>query len=156
MLTMQRLFGITLVLSIALLASSASARDFKFRAALSPAQTIPLGNPGLIEDAEVKISFSEDFSEAKLKVKVTGGDNIVAAHLHCGEVGVAAGIVVSILGAIGEKNVTITAADLSTGTGCDDITNLVTLAFRMKEGLIYANIHTTDDFSGEVRGQLGA
>ncbi len=50
-----------------IVASSANAGGLGFRSALSQAQTIPVTAGGLIEDAEMKISFSEDFSEADLE-----------------------------------------------------------------------------------------
>ena len=34
------------------------------------------------------------------------------------------------------------------------VNNIAALAFAMREGLIYANVHTTDFLPGEIRGQM--
>jgi tRNA pseudouridine-54 N-methylase len=54
---------------------------------------------------------------------------------------------------------TLNNNDLVGGAGCVDVigrpvTNIAALAFAMREGLIYVNLHTTDNPAGEVRGQL--
>jgi hypothetical protein len=56
---------------------------------------------------------------------------------------------------------TLTNADFAVNT-CSDplpgigrpVNNIASLAFAMREGLIYANVHTSDVAGGEVRGQL--
>ena len=137
-------------------ASSANAGGWSFKSSLSRAQTTDNVTTGLIKDAEVKITFSEDFSEAKVKMKIEGGDKVVAAHFHCAPAGMPGFISVDIIGALDGK-IFITNADVAIVAGqCADvgINNLVSLAFAMKDGLIYANIHTLDNLGGEVRGQM--
>ncbi len=136
------------------LASSANAGNLSFKATLSRAQTVPLESGGLIGDAEVKISFNEAFSAAEFEFKANGGANAVAAHFHCGGPGENGPPAISIFdGFDGEKaSGTLTNADIL-NFGCE-ITNLVSLAFAMRDGLVYANVHTIDNPPGEVRGQV--
>ena len=52
----------------------------------------------------------------------------------------------------------LTNADF-TGADCVPIigrpvNNIAALAFAMEQGLIYINVHTTDNLPGEVRGQM--
>ncbi len=87
-------------------------------------------------------------------VKVDGDDNVVDAHFHCAAVGANGGVTVSLLPAL-DGEVTLTNADIiPTGFGGCTIQNLVGLAFAMRDGLIYANIHTFENLAGEVRGQM--
>ena len=158
MKAMQGLLGATLLLSMMVVVGTANAHGLRFEAKLSRAQTVPLLDAGMIGDASVKVRFNEGFSEAKLKMTLPNGGNALAAHFHCGEPGVIGPPVVDILiGFDGETaSGTLTNDDIGIGFGdCDGlVTNLVSLAFAMRDGLIYANVHTTDAEPGEVRGQL--
>ena len=135
-----------------------------FEAEPTSAQSVPTPGPGLIEEAEVLAVFDEGFTEVEVTLKVEGGGNVVAAHFHCalpGEVGPVA------FGLFGpgplvfdgtEAKGALTNADF-TGADCNPtigrpVNNLAALALAMREGLIYANVHTTDNFPGEVRGQM--
>ena len=114
--------------------------------------------------ADVTVTFDDALTEVDVKLKVDGGDNVVAAHLHCalpGEDGpVAFGLFSPgplVFDGKEAKGV-LTNADF-TGADCNDfigrpVNNVAALAFAMREGLIYVNVHTTDNLAGEVRGQL--
>ena len=60
----------------------------------------------------------------------------------------------------GKKAVgTLTNADFFVGEDCVSLVgrpvdNVAALAFAMREGLIYVNLHTAENLPGEVRGQL--
>ena len=134
---------------------SANAGDWRFKSTLSRAQTSPEVTGGLIQDAKVKVSFNDAFSEAKFELKIRGGDNAAAAHFHCGGPSENGPPAISIFGGFdGERAIgTLTNADIL-DLGCDSIVNLVSLAFAMRDGQVYANVHTSDNPHGEVRGQL--
>ena len=64
--------------------------DLSFGAELSTDQEIPAPGPGLIEKSNVSAKFDQAFTEVDVRLKIAGGDNVVAAHFHCalpGEIG---------------------------------------------------------------------
>ncbi len=136
----------------------------EFEAEMTTAQEVPTPGPGLISGSDVLAVFDEGFTEVDVTLKVDGGDNVVAAHFHCalpGEVGpVAFGLFSpGPLVFDGTKakgfltNADFTVADCNPSIG-RPANNIAALALAMREGLIYANVHTTDNFPGEVRGQM--
>lgn len=136
----------------------------RFAAQLSTAQEVPTPVAGLITEAQVEAKFDKAFTRVDVKLRVRGGDNVVAAHFHCARPGVAGPVVFGLFspGPLvfdGERaKGSLTNADF-TGANCvpligRPVPNIVALAFAMRDGLIYANVHTTNNPSGEVRGQL--
>ncbi len=136
----------------------------EFEAEMTTAQEVPTPGPGLISGSDVIAVFDEGFTEVDVTLKVDGGDNVVAAHFHCalpGEIGpVAFGLFgPGPLGFDGsEAKGVLTNADF-TGADCNPtigrpVNNIAALALAMREGLIYSNVHTTDNLPGEVRGQM--
>ncbi len=136
----------------------------EFEAEMTTAQEVPTPGPGLISGSDVLAVFDEGFTEVDVTLKVDGGDNVVAAHFHCalpGEIGpVAFGLFspgpLVFDGA--EAKGFLTSADF-TGADCNPtigrpVNNIAALALAMREGLIYVNVHTTDNLPGEVRGQM--
>ena len=122
--------------------------------------------PGLIEHAKITAKFNKDLSEVKVKLHIQGGDNVVAAHFHCARAGANGQVAVTLFsGGSGplmfdgaEASGTLTNADVNMNT-CDvtigqPVNNIASLLFAMLDGLIYTNVHTTDNFAGEVRGQM--
>jgi hypothetical protein len=162
---MSRTLRILTVPAIALLAASAAfAESWNFEATLSRAQEIPPPRPGLITAAEIEVSFDEGLSEARVHLTVQGGRNVTAAHFHCGRPGVTGPVAFGIFspGPLtfdgGEAQGVLTNAAF-TGQDCTPnvgrtVNTIAALAFAMRDGLIYANVHTTENGPGEVRGQL--
>jgi hypothetical protein len=120
--------------------------------------------PGLIKRANVTANFAKDLSSVFVQLKVEGGGNVVAAHFHCALAGsngpVAFGLFspgpLSYDGTLASG--TLTNADF-TGADCTGVigrpvSNIAALALAMRDGLIYVNVHTTDNPPGEVRGQM--
>jgi hypothetical protein len=112
-----------------------------------------------------------DGTQLQFKVNVANLDNAVAAHIHCGAVGVNGPVGVTLFGgAPGGGAVhgtlakgTITAPDPGNGCGW---TSLAVVLAAMDSGSTYVNVHTDDgvppintgpgDFpGGEIRGQVG-
>jgi hypothetical protein len=104
------------------------------------------------------------------KVNVENIENVVAAHIHCGAVGVNGPVGVTLFtgspangpfdGTLAEG--TITAADPGNGCGWTDLASILAA---LRAGNTYVNVHTNDgvapantgpgDFpGGEIRGQV--
>jgi hypothetical protein len=157
----------TLALALLALAPSAWAGD-NFVATLSGDEEVPARDTQAVGVATFKLR--EDGAALLFKVNVANLDNAVAAHIHCGAVGVNGPIGVTLFGgAAGGGTVngtlaegTITAPDLGNACGWAD---LAAVLAAMASGNTYVNVHTNDgvappntgpgDFpGGEIRGQV--
>jgi hypothetical protein len=157
----------TLVLALLTLASPASAGD-NFVATLSGEEEVPPRDTQAVGVATFKLR--EDGAVLLFKVNVANIDNVVAAHIHCGAVGVNGPIGVTLFmgapagGAVNGTLVegTITAPDAGNGCGWTDLAAVLTA---IESGNTYVNVHTNDgvppintgpgDFpGGEIRGQI--
>ncbi len=98
-------------------------------------------------------------------LQVWNGDDIVAAHLHCGLAGQNGPVVLDMYSPVASStdvNGTLVATSSvsvsnlrATTTGCSmPITNLTELAQALKAGIIYANVHSLQYPGGVVRGQM--
>ncbi len=174
---MKTMRAILLFLAAFSLASSAAAggdkdkdkdrdRDgLEFEAELSTAQEVPEVTEDItIDEAEIEAEFSEDLSSVDVELEVDDPRNVVAAHFHCalpGENGpVAFGLInPGSFEFDGDKaEGTLTNEDF-TGVDCvpnvgRPVNNIAALAFAMRDGLIYINVHTSANPGGEVRGQM--
>jgi hypothetical protein len=149
------------------LAPSASAGD-NFVATLSGGEEVPARDTQATGVAKVKVR--EDGAALLFKVNVANIDNAVAAHIHCGAVGVNGPVGVTLFmgppaggavnGTLAEG--TITAPDAGNACGWTDLAAVVAA---MQTGDTYVNVHTNDgvppintgpgDFpGGEIRGQV--
>jgi CHRD domain len=135
-----------------------------FEARLSSAQEIP-SNPSEAK-ANIEVEFDKGFTKLDVDLRVSTNTigTIFRAHFHCGRPGQNGPIIFGLFdpGPFPVSNIvkgTLTNAD-STGADCVPtigrvVNNLASLAFAMRDGLIYANVHTTPDFpGGELRGQM--
>ena len=158
--------SLVIVSSMVMMPPSVIADDddtLNFAATLSNAQSVPSPVSGLIYRAQVSANFDRSLSEVQVRLKVRGGDLVFAAHFHCALPGangpVALGLFPGGLIFDGERAVgTLVNADFS-GAACAvfigrPVNNIAALAFAMREGLTYINVHTADNPGGEVRGQL--
>ncbi len=169
-------FRITTILAPATVVAFLSAPSIAFgdgltfRADLSGAQEVP----EVLTDAtgEISAEFDEGLTEVKVELVVEGlaAVNLATrAHFHCAFAGANGDIAFGIVDpgpadcvpadlAAGDLECTLTNLDF-TGADCVDeigrpVSNIAALAFAMRDGLIYANVHTPDNPGGEVRGQL--
>ncbi len=144
--------------------STASANGLIFKADPSTAQAVPTPGPGLITSAKVKAKFDKTFTEVEVRLEVEGGANVVAAHFHCARPGAVGPVAFGLFspGPLAydgsQAKGVLTNADF-TGADCvpligRPVNNIAALAFAMEDGLIYVNLHTTDNLPGEVRGQM--
>ena len=166
---MRRMIVLVLMFALGLLAlgPSASAGD-NFVAPLSGAEEVPARATPATGVAKFKLR--EDGTALLFKVNVSDIDNVFAAHIHCGAVGVNGPVGVTLFagapaggaveGTLAEG--TITAPDPGNACGWTD---LAAVLAAMESGATYVNVHTNDgvappntgpgDFpGGEIRGQV--
>jgi hypothetical protein len=166
---MRRTIVLVAMLALGLLALAPSAlADDNFVATLSGDQEVPARDTQAVGVATFKLG--EDGAALGFKVNVANIDNVVAAHIHCGAVGVNGPVGVTLFegapagggvnGTLAEG--TITAPDPGNACGWTD---LAAVLAAMDSGNTYVNVHTNDgvappntgpgDFpGGEIRGQV--
>lgn len=168
-------FSIAVLTLVAVFAASNSASgaelNLKFRAALSGAQEVtasPGPSAGVTTDTtgRIRVKFDEALTELEFRLEVREGINVTVAHFHCGRPGEIGPPMVFLFGPVpmpvsadGElargtrTNADFVVADCITAIG-RPVNNIASLAFAMRDGLIYANVHTMANPGGEIRGQL--
>jgi CHRD domain len=169
---MRRTIVLVVMLVLALLAALAlmpgAVAGDNFVATLSGGQEVPARDTQARGAATFKLR--EDGAALAFKVNVANIDNVFAAHIHCGAVGVNGPVGVTLFmgspaggavnGTLAEG--TITAPDPGNGCGWADLTAVLAA---MGSGATYVNVHTNDgvdppntgpgDFpGGEIRGQV--
>jgi CHRD domain len=166
---MRRTIMLVGMLALGLLAvAPAAVAGDNFVATLSGGQEVPARDTQARGVATFKLSA--DGTALAFKLNVANIDNVVAAHIHCGAVGVNGPVGVTLfVGAPGGGRVsgtlaegTITAPDAGNGCGWTD---LAAVLAAIASGATYVNVHTNDgvdppntgpgDFpGGEIRGQV--
>jgi hypothetical protein len=166
---MRRTIVLVVMLALGLLAVAPSAlAGDNFVATLSGDQEVPARDTQAVGVATFKLR--ENGTALRFKVNVANIDNVFAAHIHCGAVGVNGPIGVTLFmgspaggavnGTLAEG--TITAPDAGNGCGWAD---LAAVLAAMGSDATYVNVHTNDgveppnsgpgDFpGGEIRGQV--
>jgi hypothetical protein len=160
---------LVVMLALALLAPASPALGGdNFVATLSGGQEVPARDTQAVGVATFKLR--EDGAALEFKLNVANIDNPVAAHIHCGAVGVNGPVGVTLFGGpAGGGTVngtlaegTITAPDPGNACGWTD---LAAVLAAIATGDTYVNVHTDDgvappntgpgDFpGGEIRGQI--
>mgnify|MGYP003393384907 FL=1 len=96
------------------------------------------------------VTFNSNGENMTYSLSVMNGDEIKAAHLHCGDPGENGPVVAHIFsdangtdinGQLASGSVTVTSADCSPTIGYD-VTNADTLAQAITDGRIYVNVHS--------------
>jgi CHRD domain-containing protein len=166
---MRRTIVLVGMLALGLLALAPAARaGDNFVATLSGDQEVPARDTQAVGVATFKLR--DDGTALRFKVNVANIDNVFAAHIHCGAVGVNGPVGVTLFmgapagGAVNGTLAqgTITAPDPGNGCGWVD---LAAVLAAMGSGATYVNVHTDDgvappntgpgDFpGGEIRGQV--
>lgn len=173
---MKSLYTATLMSIVFLAISSTAYGDddqFEFEAELSGEQEVPAVDTDT--EGEVDIDFKDDLSKARFKLEVEDGRLVTQAHLHCGRAGENGPVVVFLFdfvpdgvdvdgrlarGTLRNADITEVGANCVTPTNRNfpgigrPVNNIAALFFAMRDGLIYANVHTIASPGGEVRGQL--
>jgi hypothetical protein len=157
------------VLVVVGLTGLASAKDSgNFSAHLTGEEEVPVRDT--LAQGQASFQRTRDGAALGFKLNVANIDNVFAAHIHCGAVGVNGPVGVTLfMGTPGGGTVngllasgTITAPDAGNGCGWTD---LAAVLAAIKSGNTYVNVHTNDgvdpantgpgDFpGGEIRGQI--
>jgi hypothetical protein len=150
----KRLLFVVLLALILATASVAAARPQNWRAHLSGAEE----NPPVETDATGQAIFQLRGDSMSFKLIVANIDNVVAAHIHCGVVGVNGPVGVTLFsGPPDSVNGILSqgafdAPDDGNACGWAD---LAALTAAMDSGDAYVNVHTNPGTpSGEIRGQI--
>ncbi len=161
--------------AIALVAGTAAADDdFDFLGRLSGAQEVVMSGdppemvPGGVDTPALGLAaarFDPALARVRVMLRVRGLTGAFsAAHFHCGRPGENGPVVFGLVepGRLqfdGERlageltNADYTGADCMPVVG-RPVNNVASLALAMKDGLIYANVHTDLHPAGEIRGQM--
>jgi hypothetical protein len=152
---MRKISVVVLVVVLLLTVAAGSPRR-RFRAKLTgDAET-----PPVVTDAAGNSIYQFDPNETRMRFRLKVGniEDVVAAHIHCGAVGVAGppGITLFSGGPISiEKDIlaegVVTAPDADNACGWE---NLGDAANAVRSGDTYVNVHTLAHPSGEIRGQI--
>ncbi len=137
----------------------------EFEATLSGAQEV-MGGTDTPATGRINAKFDNAFTKVRVNLRIKNlMGTFVGAHFHCARPGqngpVAFGLVNPGPLAFDGKRIrgTLTNADFF-GVDCTDmigrpVNNIAALAFAMRDGLIYTNVHSIPDFpGGEIRGQM--
>jgi hypothetical protein len=165
--TDMKIFRRTVLVIIAILGLSLVARAEElriFRATLTGAQEVPERDTPA--QGEITVRFDRGFTQMEVDLRVSENTvgTITRAHFHCNRPGENGDIVLGLFDPgpfpIGNRvRGTVTNADVIPTANCVGsvdrvINNLASLAFAMRDGLIYANVHTSVFGPGEIRGQM--
>ena len=146
----------TLALSLCLgSVGTASAENFVGhldQASTAPPATVRTGAQGQL------VMNLRNGSDLSFKLLVANIQNVVAAHIHCGAVGVPGPIGVTLFGSPAPLDVNgilaqgpTSGADEENACGWDDTGDILSA---IDAGDAYVNIHTIQNLSGEIRGQI--
>lgn len=146
---------LTVVVAMLALAGVAFADDLKFETELSTADEVPAPQ-GVTGEEEGEAKFETDGSSVDFELKWKDlTTTAVAAHIHCGAVGVAGPVGVTLftgpMGTEGEVEGTFTGPDPDNACEWEDLADVLEA---MATGDTYVNVHTTQNPPGEVRGQI--
>jgi hypothetical protein len=124
--------------------------------------------PSISTTAEGKIKLKVNGSSIAYKLRYRGfadGNDVLFAHIHLGQRATNGGVAAFLCGGggkpacpqgSGEVSGTIAAADVQAipaqGLAANDIGALIRA---IKAGATYANVHTDNFGTGEIRGQIG-
>ena len=168
---MKKIYINLFLVSILLLGSSTivyASDELKFEAGLSGAQEVTDPAGGVVTDTTgtITVEFDEALTNAQFRIAVRNGIGITQAHFHCAPAGVNGSVVAFLFGPVdppvdvsnGSIEVTLDNSDIispDTIEVCDvPLNNIASLAFAMRAGRIYTNVHSTAFPAGVIRGQL--
>lgn len=149
-------------------ANGSGGGELRLSATLSGAQEVtdPSGGVDTVATGEIEATFDPGLTQVAVRLRTFDIDNVTRAHFHCARAGANGPIALGLFDpgpcvfdeATGETECTLSnddfqLADCITPIG-RPVVNIASLFFAMRDGLIYANVHTSDFPGGEIRGQL--
>jgi hypothetical protein len=160
---------VALLLAFAVVGLATASTDQRnFRTHLNGAEEVPPRDTPA--QGQAIFQLSEDGTSLEFKLIVANIENVVAAHIHCGPVGVNGPVGVTLFGGAPAggrfdgvlAEGTITAPDPGNACGWADLDDVIAA---LRSGDTYVNVHTNDgvppvntgpgDFpGGEIRGQV--
>jgi len=154
-----------IALALAFAISAAYGDELKFQARLSGAEEVPPVDTDT--SGRATIEFNEDFSAVEFQLRVSDGERVTQAHIHCAPSGVNGPIVAFLAGfhSLGwdvdgkwVDNATLTDDNIipppAVSTCPHTVANLADLFAAMAAGDTYVNVHSVDNPGGVVRGQV--
>ena len=174
---MKKIYISLFLVTILLFGSSAivyAVNELKFGADLSGAQEVTTPAGGVVADTTgtVEVEFDKALTQAQFRLDVRSGTGIIQAHFHCASAGVNGPVVAFLFGPVdppvdvseGSVEGTLNNSDIispdtpdtpETNEACGvPLNNIASLAFAMRAGKIYANVHSAAFPAGVIRGQL--
>ena len=136
------------------LAFAAPAWSGNFVAHLDQKETVPPA--AVATNAQGQTIIKERDGELSYKVLVAGIQNVVAAHIHCGPVGVAGPVGVTLFASFPiNVNGILAQGEVAPniGNACGWLDNFDVID-AIEAGVAYVNVHTLQNLAGEIRGQL--
>jgi hypothetical protein len=165
----------------AISALTGATNQLQFTALLTGAQEVTLSptpppSPGVntLTTGDITVVFDEGLTQAEFTLNVADAIGVTQAHFHCGRPGqngpivvflfpigaTAAGPPTDVDGLLAGGTLTNVSTDANfLVTDCvpvigRPVNNIASLFFAMRDGLIYANVHTAANPGGEIRSQL--
>jgi hypothetical protein len=163
------MFVLALSLSGHVAAQQDMSEGFKLRSTLSGAQEVTPPMGGTLTGGEIVLEFDAGFSQVMVTLTLEGdATNAGRAHLHCARPGVDGPIFLGLVDpgicdpaqlSAGMLSCTLTNENFDVAADCmgtvdRPVNNIAALFFAARDGLVYANVHTVENPSGELRGQL--
>ncbi|HJY80592.1 MAG TPA: CHRD domain-containing protein [Candidatus Binatia bacterium] len=137
---------------------------------LSGAQEVsppaPAGGVVTATTARVDLRFDEGLTQVEFRLDVFKGTGVTQAHLHCARAGINGPIFVFLFpftpagvnvngtlarGTFTNADIIPTAGNAACGT---TVNNIASLLEAIREGRVYANVHTLTNPAGEIRAQV--
>lgn len=153
---MMKWFLLLVLLVASVGVATADHLQTRFRADLSGSQEVPPVNTDA--HGEAVFHLTEDGDELLYVLQARNIENVAAAHIHTGAVGVNGGVIVTLCGGPGvappcggpDGRLHVTGSLTETLSGDD----LSVLLDAMRSGDTYVNVHTAVNPGGEIRGQI--
>lgn len=152
---MRRILPMLFVAMLVPAIAGAAPAGQTFTASLSGGEEVPPNDSNAA--GQTIFRLSKDGSSVSYKLIVANLDNVIQAHIHCGEAGVNGPVRVFLFGPVtpeGTSNGILSQGSFDpAGITCPDGTALLDA---MRAGDTYVNVHTSQFPGGEIRGQIAA